>query len=802
MARKHKILTGIVTVLILFLVVVVIVIATFDWNRAKPYIDSKATDALGRPFAINGDLSVAWQRETDEGGWRAWVPWPHVTANDITIGNTEWGQAPQFAQLKQAQFSISLLGLLSHRVIIRRIQLTQPSADLERLADGRANWVFTPKKQDEQQAEPATPWTLDVNQIGFDKGRVGYKDVTLQADVEVTVDPLGKPVPFAQLAGAALAGVKPDAAPGNQVDTKPGTKPGTQPGTQPGAQPAAPPSPQPNTPPATASGGQADAQAAAPGDYVFGWAAKGRFKGLDVSGEGKAGGMLALQDGNNPFPVQADVALGHTKASVVGTVTNPMHVGALDLRLKLSGNSMSDLYPLTGVTLPDTPPYSTDGHLTARLNDAQGSVFEYQNFNGKVGNSDIHGDVTYAATKPRPKLTGKFTSQLLRFADLGPLVGADTGKKGATDASKVAAAERTSAAAAAKAAKDAAASGDHPQAQAKQDEAASHSTAATRAQGSSPAQQPADKALPVQEFRTERWRDMDADVSLEAKRIVQTDNLPITNLQAHVVLDNGVLTLRPLRFGMAGGSLTADIQLDGSKRPMPASAKISARKLQLKQLFPGVKSMEKSLGELNGDAALSGNGNSVAQLMATSNGETKLLINDGVISRSLMELAGLNVGNYVVSKLFGDDEVNINCGAADLGFKDGIATPRIFVFDTENTLVEIQGSVNFKTEALDLDITPHSKGLRIISLRSPLYVAGTLKNPKPGVKTLPLAARGAGAVALGALLTPAAGLLALIVPSASEEKENECGTMLREIRQPPKAPPPKAAPRSAKPAAR
>jgi len=798
MARKHKVLTGIVTVFILFLVVVVIVIATFDWNRAKPYIDSKASDALGRPFAINGDLSVAWQREPDEGGWRAWVPWPHVTANDITIGNTEWGKAPQFAQLKQAQFSISPLGLLSHHVIIRRIQLTQPSADLERLADGRANWVFTPKKQDDEQAEPATPWTLDVNEIGFDKGRVGYHDVTLQADMEVTVDPLGKPVPFAQLAGAALAGGQTDAKPGAQSEAKPDTQAGGQSNSQSNSQSNPQVNSQTNPQGDTPSG----KTPAAPRDYVFGWAAKGRYKGLDVSGEGKVGGMLALQDGNNPFPVQADVALGHTKASVVGTVTNPMHVGALDLRLKLAGNSMSDLYPLTGVTLPDTPPYSTDGHLTARLNDAQGSVFDYKGFNGKVGNSDIHGDVSYAAIKPRPKLTGKLTSQLLRFADLGPLVGADTGKKGATDASKVAAAERASAAAAAKAAKDAAASGDQSQAQAKKDEAASHTTAATRAQGSSPAQQPADKALPVQEFRTERWRDMDADVSLEAKRIVQTEDLPITNLQTHVVLDNGVLTLRPLRFGMAGGSLTADIQLDGSKRPMPATAKISARKLQLKQLFPGVKSMEKSLGELNGDAALSGTGNSVAQLMGTSDGETKLLINDGVISRSLMELAGLNVGNYVVSKLFGDDEVNINCGAADLGFKDGIATPRIFVFDTENTLVEIEGSVNFKTEAIDLDITPHSKGLRIISLRSPLYVAGTLKNPKPGVKTLPLAARGAGAVALGALLTPAAGLLALIVPSAGSDKENECGTMLRQIRQPPKAPPPKAAPKSAKPAAR
>ncbi len=806
MARKYKILTGIVAVFILLLIAVVIVVATFDWNRLKPYIDSKASDALGRPFAINGDLSVAWHRETDEGGWRAWVPWPQVTANDIVIGNTDWAKAPEFATLKQARFSISPLALPAHRVVIRRVQLTQPAADLERRADGRANWDFG-KQEDEGKESTPSSWTLDINEIGFDKGRVGYHDVTLQADLEATVDPLGKPVPFADLAGAKLAG---------------------------GA-------------------------TAAPRDYVFGWTVKGRYKGLDVSGQGKAGGMLSLQDANNPFPLQADVALGHTKASVVGTLTDPRNLGGLDLRLKLAGNSMSDLYPLTGVTLPDTPPYSTDGHLMARLHDAQGSVFEYKGFNGKVGDSDIHGDVTYVAGKPRPKLTGKLTSQLLRFADLGPLIGANTGKTAATDAAKVAQAERASAAAAAKAAQEAEAAGNTALAKAKREEAqhaqdkvdqaedaqvrpptatggqtrgradrargratqsrsgvpaqgnvaqsersaaAPQSTAsgkqavAAPAAGTSPAQQPPDKALPVQEFRTERWRDMDADVTLDAKRIVQTEDLPLTDLQVHVILNDGMLTLQPLRFGMAGGSLNADIQLDGSKHPMPGRVKIAARRLQLKRLFPNVKTMQKSLGELNGDAALSGTGNSVAALLGTANGDMKLLINDGVISRSLMELAGLNVGNYIVAKLFGDDEVKINCGAADIGFKDGVATPRVFVFDTENTLVEIQGTINFKTEAVDLDITPHSKGLRIISLRSPLYVAGTLKHPKPGVKTLPLAARGAGAVALGVLLTPVAGLLALIVPSAGD-KENECSTMLREVKNPPKGMAPKAAPKAA-----
>jgi uncharacterized protein involved in outer membrane biogenesis len=752
MARKYKILSGIGIGVILVLTVAVVLLATLDWNRFKPFIGSKASDALGRPFAINGDLQVEWRRPEGEQGWRAWIPWAQVTAHDISIGNTDWGRAPNFATLKQVQFRIALLPLLSHRVVLRQIQLGEPSVDLERRADGKANWEFTR----EDTGEPSA-WVLDVNEIGFDKGRVGYLDETRQADVQVVIDPLGKPISIANLAGAALA-PKQDGEGGQGQGASQGGQ-GSQAG-QAGQSGRADQASQ-------GSGAPANGTPA----YVFGWRAEGKYKGLKVAGEGKVGGMLALQDANNPFPLEVKLAVGQTKASVAGTLTNPMNLGALDLRLTLAGASMADLYPLIGVALPDTPPYSTDGRLVARLQAPEGAVYEYRGFNGKVGESDIHGSLTYTASKPRPKLQGNFTSNLLRFADLGPLVGADTGesdgKKRPSDSAKVAQVERA---------------------------AGKPTTGSTR----TPADQPPDKALPVQEFRTERWKDMDADVTLKAKRIVQTAELPLTDLQTHVVLQAGVLSLTPLRFGMAGGRLDADIRLDGARTPMQGRAKISARGLKLQQLFPKLEGMKRSLGELNGDAALSGTGNSVAALLGTATGETKLLINNGVISSSLMELAGLNVGNYVVAKLFGDEEVPINCAAADVNLKDGLATPGLFVFDTENALVNISGSVDFKSEKMDLDITPHSKGLRIISLRSPLYVAGTLKDPKAGVKMGQLAARGAGMVVLGAVLTPAAGLLALIVPS-NNSTANQCATMLREIQKAPKAPAnPKAAP--AKPA--
>ncbi|MDT4841609.1 hypothetical protein FQZ97_754730 [compost metagenome] len=171
----------------------------------------------------------------------------------------------------------------------------------------------------------------------------------------------------------------------------------------------------------------------------------------------------------------------------------------------------------------------------------------------------------------------------------------------------------------------------------------------------------------------------------------------------------------------------------------------------------------------------------MAALLGTANGNLQMLVNDGTISRNLMEIAGLNVGNYLVGRLFGDEEVKINCAAADLGMKEGLVTPRLFVFDTENALVRIDGSANLRNERLDLSVNPDSKGMRVFSLRSPLYVRGTFKNPQAGVQAVPLMVRGAGMVALGVAVAPAAALLALVAPAAGGEEGNACAPLLKQM---------------------
>ncbi|UVJ44390.1 AsmA family protein [Pseudomonas sp. LS1212] len=679
MTRTSKTLVGIFASLLTFLAVLVVIIATFDWNRVKPTLNAKVSEALHRPFAINGNLEVLWRPEPNQGGWRAWLPWPHFVAQDLVLGNPDWSKDKEMVGLKQVEFRLAPLPLLLQQVVIPRIDLIEPRAGLQRMADGRANWTFELAPKDEQ-AKPSN-WVLDIGSIGFDKGHVTLDDQTLNTRLDVVIDPLGKPIPFSDIVGSGAAK-------------------------------------------------KAGEQGSTPQDYAFSLKVKGRYKGQPLSGTGKIGGLLALQDASQPFPLQADMRIADTAIIVAGTLTDPRNLGALDLRLQLSGTSLGNLYPLAGVTLPDTPAYATDGHLVAKLNEPGGAAYRYENFNGKIGASDIHGNLAYVASQPRPKLSGALVSNQLRFADLAPLIGADSN------------------------AKQNARGGD--------------------------SKQPANKVLPVEEFRTERWRAMDADVEFTGKRIVHSEDLPFTDLYTHVLLNDGQLGLEPLRFGVAGGTLDAQIRLDGRVAPLQGRARLTARKFKLKQLFPSFEPMKSSFGQLNGDADLTGRGNSVAALLGSANGDLKMLINDGAISRGMMEIAGLNVGNYVLVKLFGDEDVKINCAAADFGFKNGLASTRLFVFDTENAIVYIDGTANFATEQLNLSINPESKGIRLLSLRSPLYVRGPFKSPKAGVQTVPLLLRGAGLLALGAVVAPAAGLLALVAPSGGEP--NQCTPLLEQMK--------------------
>lgn len=149
MTRTRKTIAIISGTILVAIVLFFIVLATFDWNRLKPTINQKVSAELNRPFAIRGDLGVVWERQPGERGWRRWIPWPHVHAEDIVLGNPPAIPQVTMVHLPRVEATLAPLALLARTVYLPWIKLEQPDARLIRLSEkiitGPLRWPPTPR---------------------------------------------------------------------------------------------------------------------------------------------------------------------------------------------------------------------------------------------------------------------------------------------------------------------------------------------------------------------------------------------------------------------------------------------------------------------------------------------------------------------------------------------------------------------------------------------------------------------------------------------------------------------------------
>ncbi len=90
---------------------------------------------------------------------------------------------------------------------------------------------------------------------------------------------------------------------------------------------------------------------------------KGRWKGYPFALKGDTASPLELSQSEHPFRIDLRGSAGATRTHVRGTLTNPFQLRVFDLQMALSGQDMEDPYPLIGVAIPSTPPYTLEGRL-------------------------------------------------------------------------------------------------------------------------------------------------------------------------------------------------------------------------------------------------------------------------------------------------------------------------------------------------------------------------------------------------------------------------------------------------------
>jgi uncharacterized protein involved in outer membrane biogenesis len=437
--------------------------------------------------------------------------------------------------------------------------------------------------------------------------------------------------------------------------------------------------------------------------------AHGTYSGAPVTGSFIGGALLSLRDPSNPYPVDLHIANGTTHASLIGTIQNPASFGGANLTFDFSGQDMSNLYQLTGIPIPATPPY----HLTGKL-DYQKNAIRFENFSGRLGASDLEGNLSETTPIDGGKrlITADLSSRQVNLADLAGFLGGTPGTTSTPGA-----------------------------------------TAATKAKVAAANASP--NLLPNTPINLPKLDAANIELRYRGEHIINP-NVPLDNVIVNLSIEDGRITLHPLNFGVASGSIASDFDLDPVNGVLHTRAKIDFRKLPLARLMKATHAFAGD-GVVGGTARLTGTGNSVAAILGHGNGGLQLFMNQGGdINALLVDLIGLQAGDAVLSALGVPQKTTIQCLVSDFSLTDGLVDTKTLLLATSEANVLGSGTVNLNNEKIDLHVATQATHFQIGSLSTPINIGGTLKNPSVLPAAGPLAARLGSAVGLGILFPPLA----------------------------------------------
>lgn len=417
--------------------------------------------------------------------------------------------------------------------------------------------------------------------------------------------------------------------------------------------------------------------------------------------------------------VNLKARVGKTYASAAGSLVDPAKLRRLDLNLTLRGQDLANLYSVIGVPIPPTAQYNLAGRLLH-----EGEKWEFRKFKGSVGNSDLAGDLVVDRGSERQILRGDLVSNNLDIKDLAGFIGASP----KTESTKTASNGRV---------------------------------------------------LPNEPFSLEKLHSADADIKFRGKHIV-TANLPLDDISADLKLNNGLLTLKPLNFGVADGQIASDVVLDARKPIISTQVDATVKDIKLNKLFPNLKTTQTSAGDVSGRMKLSATGNSLAQMLGSADGEAALVMRGGTISDLLIRLSDLDVAHALPLLVGGDKNVPLRCMVADFRASNGDMLAETLVVDTANANVTGEGNISFKDETLNLKLVAKPKDNSVVALRGPILVNGTFSKPSVRPELAGPLARAGAAAALGAVGGPLA--VAPLIQLRSGE-DVDCETLIAKAEQ-------------------
>ncbi len=463
----------------------------------------------------------------------------------------------------------------------------------------------------------------------------------------------------------------------------------------------------------------------------FSLAGRGTLNGAPFTAQ-ILGGPLINIDPDKAYPFQTDIRAGNTHIVAQGSLPRPFDLAVFQASGRVTGEDVADLYQLTGVATPNSPPYDVTAHLSRH-----GDTSELTGIHGRLGSTDIAGHLTVVERDGRPDVAGDLASRRLKLADLTPVIG---GAPRAALRGTIASAKQIAAA------------------------------SALSAEG---------RLLPDAHLDVARIRQTDADIHYRAES-VDAGPLPIRQMALHATLDHGLLTVDPLSLLLPQGALSGHIRLDARGATPLTSIDLALANAKIEELLPrrgaGPPGVE---GALEARARLTGAGDSVRAAAASANGVVAVAIPHGQMRRLFAELLGLDVGRSLFLYLSKDQKPTpVRCAVAEFRAQGGLLTAQRLVVDTADIQAQGGGVIDLRNETVNLAISGKPKHFRLLRIVAPITLKGRLDDAKLRIDFSKVGPQLGAAAILGATLSPFAAILPFI--STGTAKDADCGALLAE----------------------
>jgi uncharacterized protein involved in outer membrane biogenesis len=346
-----------------------------------------------------------------------------------------------------------------------------------------------------------------------------------------------------------------------------------------------------------------------------------------------------------------------------------------------AGENLKDLYALVGVSLINTGNY----HLSGRLQ-RHGTLSTFSDLRVTSGASDMSGSVTLDSSGERPKLSADLHSTVLRLADLGA-------------------------------------------------RAASHDASTAP---------PSPYLLSDAALNPDAVRHGEAEVTFQLQRIDAT-RLSLHQAAGRLTIDHGILTVSPFTAALLDGQVNGRWQMNAGRDEPLDTLELHFERLQIGQLDRNSNSAPRYDALLNAQINVSAHGSSLHQIGASASGRISARVLGGTLRASLAELSGVDIRGLGLMLTRSRQQTTIHCGAANFEAHEGTLRTDDLLIDTDDVRIGGEGTMQLDTEALHLELRGHPKETRLLRMKAPLLLAGTLLHPHVALqqpKSLQLIDRG------------------------------------------------------------